>query len=275
MQILPIISIVAIGTVMEFIDSGLGMGYGTVLTPLLMAFGYKSLDVVPAILISQAIGGVTAAYFHHRLHNVDFRPKTMHPRRIASGIKELGLVESFRLGFSTDLKIVFAIFFLGIVAAVTGSVVAVRVPEAIMTGYIGTMVVAIGILLISRKTFEFTWKKLMAIGFLASFNKGFSGGGFGPLSTGGQLVIGNEQRSSIGTTTLAEAPICIIGFITYILQKGFGSEWLTLELCIGAAVGAVFGARLTKRLDQDTGKVVLGVLILLLGIKTLWKLLLG
>ena len=95
------------------------------------------------------------------------------------------------------------------------------------------------------------------------------------MSTGGQIVIGNRQRSSIGTTTLAEAPICIIGFVTYVLQKGIGSAWFTAALCIGAAAGAVFGARLTRRLDQDKGKVLLGVLIFLLGIKTLWKLVSG
>jgi len=32
---------------------------------------------------------------------------------------------------------------------------------------------------------SFSWKRLIAIGLISSFNKGISGGGYGPLVTGG------------------------------------------------------------------------------------------
>ena len=37
--------------VCELVDSSLGMGYGTTVTPLLLAAGYSPLDIVPAVLI--------------------------------------------------------------------------------------------------------------------------------------------------------------------------------------------------------------------------------
>jgi uncharacterized membrane protein YfcA len=43
--------------IMEFIDSSLGMMYGTALSPRLIFMNYNAKDVVPCILISQAVGG--------------------------------------------------------------------------------------------------------------------------------------------------------------------------------------------------------------------------
>jgi uncharacterized membrane protein YfcA len=63
-----------------------------------------------------------------------------------------------------------------------------------------------GILLLSRKKFTFSWKKIYLIGILSGFNKGLTGGGFGPVTTAGQMIGGRNGKNSIGTTTFAEAP---------------------------------------------------------------------
>ena len=36
----------------EYMDSTLGMGYGTTLTPILLMMGYNPLQIVPVVLIS-------------------------------------------------------------------------------------------------------------------------------------------------------------------------------------------------------------------------------
>ena len=59
--------------VCEFIDSSMGMGYGTILTPTLLIIGFDPLVVIPAVLLSQAFGGLSATIFHHQFENVDFR----------------------------------------------------------------------------------------------------------------------------------------------------------------------------------------------------------
>ncbi len=51
----------------ELVDSTLGMGYGTTLTPVLLLMGYQPMQVVPAILLSELITGGFAAFAHHRL----------------------------------------------------------------------------------------------------------------------------------------------------------------------------------------------------------------
>ena len=60
----------------EYMDSTIGMGYGTTLTPILLLFGYEPMQVVPAVLISELVTGLLAGFTHHSVGNVDFRPKT-------------------------------------------------------------------------------------------------------------------------------------------------------------------------------------------------------
>ncbi len=49
----------------EYVDSTLGMGYGTILTPLLLFLGFQPLQVVPAVLLTEAVTGIAAAVMHH------------------------------------------------------------------------------------------------------------------------------------------------------------------------------------------------------------------
>ena len=273
MEIVIILVLIALASfVMELIDAGLGMGYGTVLSPLLIAFGYSPLLVVPSLLLSQAIGGFTAAVFHHKQQNVDFKPKSTDVRKIKKALKKLGYVESFKRGFTKDFKITLAITFLGVIATIIGAFVAVQIPKWLLTAYIGVLVLIMGIIILLRKSFRFSWKRMIGVGTLASFNKGISGGGFGPVTTGGQIIAGNEHKSSIGCTTLAEAPICITGFISYLVLNGLTSYDLIVALSIGAFIGAPFGALLTKKISSEKMKIILGILIVALGAWTIIKL---
>lgn len=267
-----ILLVVILALVMEAIDSGLGMGYGTVLSPLLLAFGFSPLLVIPSVLLSQAIGGLSASILHHRYGNAEFSVKTTNVKKIAGKLKEHGFVGCVRNGFSRDAKIVLMITVLGVIATIIGALVAVNIPTWLLKGYIGVLVLVIGLLLVSKTTFRFSWGKIVGLGIVASFNKGISGGGFGPVTTGGQVVAGNEQKSSVGCTTLAEAPICIVGFLTYVFTRGLPGYELLFALCIGAFVGAVIGPSITKRMDSKKLKIVLGLLIILEGSWTLIKL---
>ncbi|MEI6499595.1 MAG: hypothetical protein WCP21_01065, partial [Armatimonadota bacterium] len=57
----------------EYFDSSIGMGYGTTLTPLLMILGFHPLVIVPAVMFSQMVAGLSAGAAHHTLGNASFR----------------------------------------------------------------------------------------------------------------------------------------------------------------------------------------------------------
>ena len=69
------VGVAIISLLFEYMDASLGMGYGTTLTPILLIIGFAPLEVVPAVLLGQLVGGMIGGLAHHRLGNIslDFR----------------------------------------------------------------------------------------------------------------------------------------------------------------------------------------------------------
>lgn len=235
--------------IMEFIDSSLGMLYGTVLSPLLILIGYDVRIAVPSILISQAVGGFVASCRHHKLGNADFQSGT------------------------TDYNVAKIIIWFGVFACFAGVYVSVSISPKILNTYIALLVIVIGIMILSDKSLIMTAKKIYALGFISAFNKALSGGGFGPLVAGGQLVFKDRnEKGAIGSTDFAEAPICLLSFFLWIMLKGIPPLNIIIPMCIGSAVGGFFGPMaLSKIKSKKKLKMGLGVLILIEGIWVLFK----
>ena len=254
----------------EFIDASMGMGYGTILSPVLIIMGFDPVIAVPAILLSQAFGGFTASFFHHQFNNVSFKRN------------------------SDDLKIVFVIVGFGIIAVIAAVFISVNISKTFLKTYIGILVIIMGIVLLLNRTFTFSWRKMVAIGILSSFNKAMSGGGFGPVVTGGQIISGQKPKQAVGVTTLAEAPICIVAFLTYLIVRTIKEvdvpilempaseffsmlfspqlfQWeLLMALLLGSIIVAPFAAFTTK-LTKDKLRYIVGTIIIVLGVWTLYK----
>jgi len=81
-----IILIILIAFIFEMMDSLAGMGFGTALTPLLLLLGYSPLQVVPTLLISEALTGAIDAFFDHEFKNVRF---SFHPTNDATKLSIL------------------------------------------------------------------------------------------------------------------------------------------------------------------------------------------
>ncbi len=223
------------------------MGYGTILSPLLLIAGFSPLEVVPAILLSQAMGGFSASLFHHKQGNVNFGAKTH------------------------DSKVVYVITSFGVVATIAAVFIAVNISRVAVKTYIGALVLLMGLIMLSGYSFRFSFKKMVFVGLISAFNKGMSGGGFGPVVTGGQIISGQHHKSAIGVTTMAEAPICIVGFLTYMLTKGITDWSIVAVLSVGAILATPLGAITTKRIGDRYLKLILGLLVAVLGAWTLLK----
>jgi hypothetical protein len=235
------------------------MLYGTILSPILIILGYDPLIVVPSILFSQAIGGFISSIRHHQLKNANFNIN----RKI---------IRDFQKATTKDLKVFSIIASFGIIGAIIAVIIAISIPKIILETYISTLVLLMGIILLLKRKFKFSWKKIFALGAISSFNKAISGGGFGPVVTSGQLISGRLSKESIATTTLSEVPICIVSFLTYLIVKGLSSWNLVLTLTIGAIVGAMIGPCITTKFHSEKKvRVCFGIFVTLLGVWTLVK----
>ncbi|MFH0832892.1 MAG: sulfite exporter TauE/SafE family protein [Candidatus Aenigmatarchaeota archaeon] len=245
------IILAALALIMEIVDSSLGMMYGTILSHVLIGFGFDPLIVVPSILISQAIGGIAGTIFHNKLKNADFN------------------------GLTRDTKIVLAVVAPGLVGVLIGTLVAISLPKLFMQTYIGILVVLMGILCIFPVRYAFRWWKMYAIGLLSSFNKFVTGGGFGPITSTGKIVGGLKSKVSVATTTYAEVPICIVSFIIYMISKGLSDPFFTISLCAGAFIGGIMGPFVTSRFNQNKLRKAVGILAIIAGVWVLLKIVLN
>ena len=270
-----VIIIVFIAFWCEYMDSTLGMGYGTTLTPVLLLFGFSPLQIVPAILLSELVTGLLAGFFHHREGNVNFKPETTNFSLIMNQLKSLGYVESFKRGVPLHLKVALLLAICSILGTVVAVLIAVNISKFWLTLYIGCLVLSMGfvILLTLNKNYGFSWKKIVSLGLIASFNKGMSGGGYGPVVTGGQILSGVEAKSAIGITSLAEGMTCIVGVITYLLVAQKTIDWRLAPVIIAGAVCSVpFTAKTVKKINTKYLNTAIGILTVILGIVTLVKL---
>ena len=238
-----------IAFISEYLDSALGMGYGTALAPLLILLGFSPLKVVPAILVSQFITDIATCITHHNLNNVDFKIK------------------------SFDFKIASVLGIISSVGVVVSVIVALKIPKWLMTFYIGLLVLFMGLLILFtvNKPIKFSWRKIMAISFLASFNKGISAGGYGPLVMGGQILSGVYPKNAVGITAFSEAITCFVGFCLYLIL-GKTIDWkLTSILVVFATLAVPIAGLTVKNINAHRLKRYMGVLITILGIFTLLK----
>lgn len=243
--------IIILAFLCEYVDSSLGMGYGTTLTPLLLIMGYKPLQVVPAILLSELFSGFSAAFFHHKFKNTNFK-----------------------IG-GTDFKIAIVMAGCSILGVIAAVFIALKLSMFFIKLYIGLLVLSMGVLILAtlNRKFKFSWRKITSLGLLAAFNKGISGGGYGPIVTSGQILSGVKSKNAIGITSLAEGVTCFAGVGTYLIYTNHTIEWsLAPSLVLGAFLSVPVAAYTVKRFKAERLRVVVGVATLILGLVTLGKL---
>lgn len=242
--IMPLLII--FGFFLGLIDTAIGMGYGTLGTPILLIAGLSPKVVVPSILISQFIGAACGSISHRKYKNVD--------------------ILDFK---GRDGKVAFAMVGLGIIGAVVGVIAAIKLPSVYVSTYIALLVIAVGIILLLKPKSVFSWGKFVVISIISGFNKAISGGGYGPVSTGGLLIAGHDTKKAIGTTVFAVAIINLFSFGIYLLSHSIATYTIMLALSIGALLGAIIGPRITKSVEMKRDTNIMGVVVLILGIMTL------
>jgi len=240
------ILLVILSLVMETVDASLGMMYGTILSPVLISMGFAPLQVIPAILLSQGLGGLVGSLSHHKFRNADFK------------------------GLSKDTKVALAMIIPGMLVTVLGVLVAVSVPIIVVKTYIAILVLVMSVLCLSPIKYKFAWWKHYLIGALAGFNKAMSGGGFGPVTSTGGIVGGLSAKLSVATTTLAEVFVCLTGFIVYLFVVGISSS-LIIPLSIGALIGGFIGAYFCSKGNHKILRRMIGALGIISGLWLLFK----
>ena len=235
----------------EYVDSSLGMGYGTTLTPLLLLAGFEPLQIVPCVLLSELATGLTSTVMHHRDGNVDL---LRDPKARSTAI---------------------LLSVLSVVGTVAAVVFALKVSKFWLTAIIAVIILSVGVITLAtvRRRVRYRRSHMIALGAVAAFNKGLSGGGYGPLVTAGQVVSGVSARSAVAITSLAEALTCLVGLIAYVTLHGHIDWTLAGPLTLGAMLSVPMATLTVRGLSEGVMRASVGTVTCLLGLLTVAKLL--
>jgi len=236
--------------VSEYVDSSLGIGYGTTLTPILMFAGYTPLQIVPAVLLSEFVTGISAGLAHHSLGNVNLSRGT------------------------DDRRVMYLLLALSLVGTLASVVLALNLPVRAVKFYIGVMIITVGLFLLAGIgcRIRYSAARIVALGTVAAFNKGISGGGYGPLVTGGQIMSGVPEKNAVGITSFVEGVVCLVGLVLYVTMQGDIYWPLAWALTAGAVLSVPVAAWTVKIVSATALRWAIGVITLLLGVMTLVKL---
>lgn len=242
LTVYSLVLIALLAFVSEYVDSSLGMGYGTTLTPVLLILGLAPLQIVPAVLLSEFVTGITAAGFHHAFRNA-------------------------RFGRTAETKVAAVLMGCGTLGTVAAVALAVTLPPVVVSTYIGAMVFGMGVLMIitRRRQMRFSWARLVTFGVVGAFNKGIGGGGYGPVITGGQILGGLDPRKAVSVTSLTEGVVSLVGIIAYLAMMTVVDWQLAAALMVGAMLSTPLAAFTVSRISMRHLRIAIGVMACLLG----------
>jgi len=236
-----------IGVFAQLVDGTLGMGYGATSTSFLLAYGVPPVVSSTGVHVAEMFTTGVSAISHHRFGNI-------------------------------NKKLVKHLLIPGVLGSITGAYLLSDIIDGEgIKPFIAVYMIVLAFIII-RKALAKTIikKKTKKLGILAAFG-GFmdavGGGGWGPIVTSTLLGRGRNPRYTIGSVNAAEFAVSFASGITFMLFGGIHGWQVIIGLILGGVIAAPLGAYLVNKIKRKPMMIAVGVLIILLSLKTLSKLL--
>lgn len=236
-----------IGVFAQLVDGTLGMGYGATSTSFLLAYGVPPVISSTGVHVAEMFTTGASAISHHKFGNINKK-----------------LVRNL------------------LIPGVLGSVIGAYLLSDVINGdvikpFIAVYMIVLAIIIIKKALAKsIVKKKTKKLGVLATFG-GFmdavGGGGWGPIVTSTLLGRGRNPRYTIGSVNAAEFAVSFASGITFMLFGGIAGWQIIIGLILGGVMAAPLAAYLVNKIKRKPMMVAVGILIIILSLKTLSKLL--
>ena len=229
------------------IDGSMGLGYGTISTTFLLAMGVPPAIVSSRVHSARVFSSGVSGYSHNRYGNI-------------------------------NKKLFRTIVWPGVIGAIIGAGLAVfaqhsnlswvRIPLAIYTTYLGYYII--------RKAFNKRQldSKVKRAGWLAAiggFMDAFAGGGWGALVTSTLISKRKSPRYVVGSVCLAEFFVVFASAITFFILLKHLPILEVLGLILGGVIAGPIAAKLVGKIPIKTMYILVGLVVVLTSIYTLYK----
>ncbi|HEX9934678.1 MAG TPA: sulfite exporter TauE/SafE family protein [bacterium] len=239
----PIYLFIIFGFIAQIIDGALGMGFGVSSTTLLMSFGVPPAAASAAVHATEVFTTAASGISHFKIGNVktDMLKKLVVP---------------------------------GVLGAAVGAYLLSNLPGGKIKPFIAVYLAVMGLVILwkaARKAPPAESRTpLIPLGLAGGFLDAIGGGGWGPIVTSTLVARGGHPRFTVGSVNLAEFFVAFSASVAFLLSLGFVQYWKIIAgLGIGGVLAAPLAAIVCKKLPVRTLMVMVGLLILILSLRTM------
>jgi uncharacterized membrane protein YfcA len=182
----------------------------------------------------------------------------------------------FRLG-NVSRRLFLSLLIPGVVGGVLGAYVLTEIDSSFIKPLVAAYLLAMGLLILYkafRKAAEPTEVRrgLIPLGFIGGFMDAVGGGGWGPIVTSTLVASGNHPRFTVGSVNMTEFFVTFAQSVTFILTLGTLVDYAQtiIGLLVGGVIAAPLAAYVCKIVPTRTLMVLVGVLITVLSIRTIY-----
>jgi len=239
---------VLVGFAAQMIDGALGMAYGVSSNTFLLSLGIPPAAASASVHMAEVITTGISGFSHWKLGNVDW-------------------------------KLVRRLLIPGVIGGTAGAYVLTSIDGNIIKPYIAAYLLIMGSVIICKaftmkprkKMDEYHGPRISLLGLVGGFCDAIGGGGWGPVVTTTLVARGKHPRMTIGSVNFSEFFVSLAESVMFVIALSFTQYWQVIAgLLLGGAVAAPIAAKLTQKLPIKTLMVFVGVLIVVLSVRTLY-----
>ncbi len=233
---------VAAGFAAQIVDGALGMAYGVTASSLLLGMGLPPATVSATVHAAECFTTGASAISHHAFGNIRW---SLFKRLLIPGM----------------------------IGAVIGAYILSNLPGDSLRPYIAGYLMLMGVVIMFKAFREFPPKRvtthLAPLGFGGGFIDAIGGGGWGPIVSTTLIVRGNDIRETVGSVNAVEFFVTSAASVTFVLTLGLGHWQVIAGLALGGLLAAPLGGWVCKHLPVRPFMIVVGLLVILLSLRTL------
>lgn len=236
------------GFVFAMIDGAIGMSYGVTSTSFSLAMGVPPASASMGVHLSEILSNGIAGWMHYRFGNVNWK--------------------LFRM-----------LLIPGIVGAVVGAYLLSSLEHynhytkpiiSVYTLILGGVILSKAYKINRRvKNPKGKIKKIGLLGLFGGFIDAVGGGGWGSIVLSSLIAGGRNARFSLGTVKITRFFIALMSSLTFITMLN-GAHWEAVGgLVIGSALASPIAARVSNKISVKTIMVSVGVLVVLVSLRSI------
>lgn len=242
-----ILVFIIIGFIAQMIDGALGMAYGVSSNSFLLSIGVSPAIASASVHSAEVFTTAASGLSHFLFGNVD---RKLFLKLVIPGVLG-GVIGAYALVLGEETR-----FIKPVVAAyllVMGAIIlwqALRRPR-------------------EREVRRF----LIPLGAIGGFLDAIGGGGWGPMVTSTIIAQGHNPRRTVGSVNATEFFVTFAEAITFIITIPalIATHWrIIVGLLIGGVIAAPLAAFVCKKLPTRVLMALVGVLIIVLSVRTIY-----